>query len=170
MEVLPHRISTLLYAFSVEGEVLLLHRLREPNAGLWSPCGGKLMVDRGESPHACACREAEEEMGVCLASRDLWLTGMVSEQGYAGQVHWLMFLFEIRRPLTRLPAPNVEGEFAFFPVAALETLPVPTTDRERLWPWFWQHRGGFFAAGCRCHPDGSYEWTLEESRERSADY
>jgi len=33
----------------------------------------------------------------------------------------------------------------------------------RLWPWFWQHRGGFFAAHCHCNEDGRYEWTLEES-------
>jgi hypothetical protein len=42
-------------------------------------------------------------------------------------------------------------------------LNLPQTDREQIWPWFWRHRGGFFAAHCHCHPDGRNDWTLEES-------
>jgi 8-oxo-dGTP diphosphatase len=162
--VLPYRISTLLYCFNPRDEVLLLHRGQEPNRGLWSPCGGKLDTTTGESPHACACREAKEEIGMDLAAADLHLTGLVSEHGYAGQAHWLMFLFEIRRHLATLPPPHREGRFAFVPRAAVAGLPLPATDREQIWPLFWQHRGGFFAAHCHCHPDGRHTWTLEESR------
>ena len=61
---LPYKISTLLYCFSRRAEVLLLQRRRQPNRGLWSPCGGKLDMAAGESPHACACREAGEEIGL----------------------------------------------------------------------------------------------------------
>jgi 8-oxo-dGTP diphosphatase len=43
-------------------------------------------------------------------------------------------------------------------------LQMPQTDLEQIWPWFWQHRGGFFAAHCHCRSDGSNVWTLEESR------
>jgi 8-oxo-dGTP diphosphatase len=162
--MLPYTISTLLYCFNHAGDVLLLHRRREPNLGLWSPCGGKLKTALGESPHACACREAAEEVGVRFEPDQLHLTGIVSEHGYAGKAHWLMFLFEVLPRLRALPPPIREGEFAFVPRRALAGLPLPVTDREQIWPLFWRHRGGFFAAHCHCHSDGRYEWRLEETR------
>src|ERR1035437_3564522 len=103
---MPYKLATLLYCFNEQDDVLLLERAQEPNLGLWSPCGGKLHTDIGESPYACACREASEELGVALSPSDLHLTGLVSEHGYQGQSHWLMFLFEVKRRLTRLPAPH----------------------------------------------------------------
>jgi 8-oxo-dGTP diphosphatase len=160
---LPYRISTLLYCFNQQDEVLLLERAQEPNRGFWSPCGGKLKTGVGESPYACACREAEEEMGLNIEPTDLHLTGLVSEHGYEGQAHWLMFLFEVSPRLKRTPAHHREGRFRFFPRDALSGLCLPQTDRERLWPLFWQHRGGFFAVHCHCRPQGQLIWTLEES-------
>ena len=159
---LPYKIATLLYCFNEQDEVLLLERAQEPNRGLWSPCGGKLHTDIGESPYACACREAHEEIGVTLAPRDLHLTGLISEHGYQGQAHWLMFLFEVKPKLKSLPPPHREGRFQFFPAAQLAALALPQTDREQIWPLFWRQRGGFFAAHCHCHADGRYDWTLEE--------
>jgi len=161
---LPYRISTLLYCFNERDEVLLLERAQEPNLGQWSPCGGKLDTTSGESPYACACREAFEEIGMVIKPRDLHLTGIVSEYGYQGKAHWLMFLFEVKRKLEKVPPPIREGRFAFFPRNALRKLALPQTDRERIWPWFWRHRGGFFAAHCRSHPNGPNEWVLEESK------
>ncbi|HVY70550.1 MAG TPA: NUDIX domain-containing protein [Verrucomicrobiae bacterium] len=160
---LPYKIATLLYCFNARDEVLLLERHQEPNLGMWSPCGGKLKTDTGESPFACACREAREEMGIALGVDNLHLTGLVSEHGYAGQAHWLMFLFEVKRKLTALPPPMREGRFEFFPPSALSQLNLPQTDREQIWPLFWRHRGGFFAAHCHCHTDGRNDWTLEQS-------
>ena len=160
---LPYKIATLLYCFNASDEVLLLERAQEPNLGLWSPPGGKLQTDRGESPYACACREAAEELGLAIQPNDLHLTGLVSEHGYEGQAHWLMFLFEVRRRLTAVPPAHREGRFAFFGRDKLEALALPQTDRDQIWPLFWRHRGGFFAAHCQCHPDGRHEWTLEES-------
>lgn len=160
---LPYKIATLLYVFNARDEVLLLERAQEPNRGLWSPCGGKLHTDLGESPHACACREAGEEMGLHLHPADLHLTGIVSEHGYAGQAHWLMFLFEVKPRLATAPAPHREGRFEFFPRAALDSLRLPQTDREQIWPLFWRHRGGFFAAHCHCHDDGRFDWIVEQS-------
>ena len=158
-----YNISTLLYCFNQQEEVLLLERAQEPNLGLWSPCGGKLDTRAGESPYACACREAQEELGLRISAADLHLTGLVSEHGYQGHSHWLMFLFEVRRNLDSLPPPHREGRFQFFARNAIDTLKVPQTDRERIWPWFWEHRGGFFAAHCYCQADGSNIWSLEES-------
>ena len=160
---LPYKISTLLYCFNERDDALLLERAQEPNRGLWSPCGGKLKMPLGESPYVCACREAQEEMGLALAPADLHLTGLVSEDGYQGQSHWLMFLFEVRRRLQVCPPPMNEGRFAFFPRAEIAGLNIPQTDRETIWPLFWRHRGGFFAAHCHCIPDGRNEWTIEEA-------
>ncbi len=165
---LPHKIATLLYCFNECDDILLLERAQQPNLGLWSPCGGKLHTETGESPHACACREAAEEIGLALQPTDLHLTGMVAEQGYQDESHWLMFLFEVRPKLANLPPPHREGRFQFFPRAALAALALPQTDREQIWPLFWRHRGGFFAASCRCLPEGRNEWRLEESRELQA--
>ena len=162
--ILPYKIATLLYCFSEREEVLLLERAREPNRGFWSPCGGKLKMSTGESPYTCACSEAEEELGVKIHPADLHLTGIVSEHGYQGRTHWLMFLFEVTVKLKSLPPVHSEGIFRFFPRAALAGLKIPQTDREQIWPWFWQFRGGFFAAHCHCHPDGRNDWTLEETR------
>jgi len=160
---LPYKIATLLYCFNERDEVLLLERAQEPNRGLWSPPGGKLNQDDGESPFACAIREAHEETGIQLNPTNLHLTGLISEHGYAGQAHWLMFLFEVKTRFSEVPPAIREGRFAFLSRAALDALPLPQTDREQIWPLFWKHRGGFFAAHCHCHPNGSNEWVIEQS-------
>jgi 8-oxo-dGTP diphosphatase len=160
---LPYKIATLLYCFNEQDELLLMERAQEPNLGLWSPCGGKLHTQEGESPYACACREAKEELELEVKVSELHLTGIVSEHGYLGQSHWLMFLFEVKRRLTQLPRAHREGRFKFYAREALRGLPLPKTDLEQIWPWFWQHRGGFFAAHCVCGVNGQNVWELEES-------
>jgi 8-oxo-dGTP diphosphatase len=164
VSVLPYRIATLLYCFNERDEVLLMERAQEPNLGLWSPCGGKLHTEEGESPYACACREAEEELGMRITSKELHLTGIVSEHGCQGQSHWLMFLFEVKTKLKELPPAHREGRFEFFSRDALPGLKVPQTDFEQIWPWFWEYRGGFFAAHCHCGPNDRNKWILEESQ------
>lgn len=158
---LPHKIATLLYVFDDADRVLLLERSKEPNRGLWSPPGGKLETGIGESPWACACREAREEIGLHLYPKDLHLAGIVSEHGYAGTAHWLMFLFEVRPRLNQPPPPIDEGRFGFFTRQQLAGLSLPDTDRDQIWPLVWQHRGRFFAAHCHIGTDGSQHWTLE---------
>jgi len=159
---LPYKVATLLYCFDENDRVLLMERAREPNAGLWSPPGGKVEIDEGESPFAAACREAEEELAVSLRTSDLHLTGLISEHGYQGAAHWLMFLFEARPKLKQLPEAHAEGPFQFFGRHELERLPMPQSDREKIWPLFWQYRHGFFAAHCRYTPEGNL-WTVEEA-------
>jgi 8-oxo-dGTP diphosphatase len=160
---LPYKVSSLLYAFDPADRILLLHRRREPNRDCWSPPGGKLLTDHGESPYACAAREAQEELGLPLRAGDLHLTGIVSEHGYLGTAHWLMFLFEIKPRLAQLPPAIAEGQFGFFARGEMDSLHLPRTDRETLWPLFWRFRRGFFAAHFDCYPDGRVEWSLEES-------
>jgi len=165
--ILPYKIATLLYCFNERDEVLLMERAREPNRGLWSPCGGKLLTDIGESPYTCACREAAEELGLRISPADLHLLGIVSETGYEGQAHWLMFLFEIKVRLPETPPAHAEGHFAFFKRSQLDTLKMPRTDVEQLWPLIWKHRNGFFAAHCLSDAAGHDQWLLEESRPAS---
>lgn len=164
----PFKVSTLIYVFDPRDRVLLMERAQEPNLGCWSPPGGKLRMNLGESPYACACREAHEEIGMNLHPADLHLTGIVSEEGYSDGAHWLMFLFEACTRLDVLPPPMREGRFQFHAREDLHRLALPTTDRESIWPLFWAHRGGFFAAHCRCDPKSGDTWTLEESRPASA--
>ncbi|MBM3846006.1 MAG: NUDIX domain-containing protein [Verrucomicrobia bacterium] len=161
---LPHKVSTLLYVFDEADRVLLMERAQEPNLGLWSPCGGKLNTGAGESPHDCARREALEEMGLRLEAGDLHLTGIISEAGYQGSSHWLMFLFEVLPRQNKLPPTHREGRFQFFSRQELEGLPMPPTDRDFIWPTFFRHRGGFFVAHCTCLTNGSHDWRLEEGR------
>ena len=161
---LPYKVATLLYCFNAQDEALLIHRAKEPNRGNWSPPGGKLHTDEGESPYACACREAHEELGIVLSPDDLHLAGLVSEAGYEGNAHWLMFLFEVKPRLTAVPTAIDEGAFAFFSREAMNGAAMPRTDRETIWPLFWKHRGGFFAAHCRCNRNGRDHWLIEETR------
>src|SRR5882672_10736691 len=79
---LPYKVATLLYCFNERDDVLLMERAQKPNLGLWSPCGGKLHTEVGESPYECACREASEEMGWKITIPELHLTGIITERGY----------------------------------------------------------------------------------------
>jgi 8-oxo-dGTP diphosphatase len=162
---LPYKIATLLYCFDRADRVLLMERTRPPNQGLWSPCGGKLDRDQGESPYACACREAAEEIGLRITPADLHLFGIVSEAGYLGEAHWLMFLFEVKPRLQELPPPHAEGRFGFFTRAELAELKMPVTDVEQIWPLVWKYRNGFFAAHCRTVQGEANQWRIEEAHE-----
>lgn len=159
---LPYKIAVLCYLFDEEGRVLMLHRRKPPNRDLYSPVGGKLEQAIGESPTACAIREIEEEVGLTVTEADLHLTGMVSESGYENQTHWLMFLYEVTRPVKVERMTFDEGTLEWFTVEQLEALPLPESDRKVLWPQFWAHRKRFFAGHIAC--EGSQiEWRLEQS-------
>ena len=77
---IPYKIAVLVYVFNDTGKLLLLHRRRPPNRDLYSPIGGKLEQAIGESPHACALREIEEEIDVKLSLDEIRLLGIVSER------------------------------------------------------------------------------------------
>jgi 8-oxo-dGTP diphosphatase len=159
---LSHKISTLIYAFNEQDELLMLHRQRPPNLGLWSPFGGKLHQDEGESPHQCAARETYEEIGLQFKPQDFHLTGIVAERAYEGNHHWLMFMFELKVRLIKLPPAHEEGPFEFIPLSKVAERPIPKTDLDVLWPLFLKHRGKFFATSIVCHSDGSLSWELDE--------
>jgi hypothetical protein len=77
-----------------------------------------------------------------------------------------MFLFEVRPRLAVVPPPHAEGTFQFFPRASLNSLKIPDSDRECLWPWFWQN-GSWKSPGGRsdCHHS---DLTPPRSTRRSA--
>jgi 8-oxo-dGTP diphosphatase len=163
---LPFKISVLVFLHDEAGRLLLLQRTKAPNIGCWSPPGGKLEMATGESPFECAVRETMEETDVAITSDDLHLFGMVSEKGYEGQSHWLMFLFDCRRPLHGLPPTIDEGRFAFFSREELATTQVPETDRTLIWPVWDEHRRGFIAYRAECDPGAPLRMTVEETQAR----
>lgn len=161
---LPYRIAALCFLFDEQGRTLLLHRAKPPNLDLYSPIGGKLEQATGESPTMCAKREIQEEAGLDIALEDLHLTGVVSERAFEGKGHWLMFLFEVTRPVSLAPEAMVfdEGRLEWHDPSTIDQLPLPDSDREVIWPLFWQHRGGFFAAHLDCGGE-TLDWRLEQS-------
>ena len=164
---LPYKIAVLCYLFDEQGRVLLLHRVKPPNQDLYSPIGGKLEQDIGESPTACAQREIKEEAGLDIPLEDLHLTGIVSETAYLGQTHWLMFLYEVKTPVTIPEDVRTfdEGTLEWHDADAIDALPIPQTDRGVIWPLFWQNRGGFFAVHIDCEADPP-RWRLEQPTPR----
>lgn len=160
---LPYKIAVLCYLFDEQGRVLLLHRIKPPNRDLYSPIGGKLEQGLGESPTACAQREIKEEAGLDIPLDELHLAGIVSETAYLGETHWLMFLYEVTRPVTIEPSAMQfdEGRLEWHEPSEINALPIPETDRGVIWPLFWEHRGNFFAAHIDCSQK-PMRWRLEQ--------
>jgi len=158
---LPFKISALVFVHDEAGDQLLIQRRKAPNRGCWSPIGGKLEMSAGESPYECARRETEEEIGLRVGDRDLHCFGYISEKSYEGAGHWLMFLFDCKKPLTRLPPTIDEGPFKFFKRAEVDGLPIPETDRTLLWPYYDRYKGGFVGLRADCDPAGQLSITEE---------
>ncbi len=165
---IPYRIAVLCYLFDARGRVLLLHRRKPPNRDLYSPVGGKLETEIGESPTTCAVREIQEETGLIVTAHDLHLTGIVSEQAYLGVMHWLMFLYEVRRPVEVELTTFDEGKLEWHDPAAIANLDIPETDRHIIWPLFWKYRGRFFMAHIDCAGD-SLSWRIEQPHDHVQD-
>jgi 8-oxo-dGTP diphosphatase len=185
---IPYKIAVLAYIFNAEGKLLLLHRKKPPNQDLYSPVGGKLEQQIGESPYACARREIAEEVGVTLTLSDIRLLGIVSERAYAWNAkttpssvathgepavpdaaHWLMFCFEVTQPLS-FPARQIEeGRLEWVEVAKVAGLSIPKTDREIIWPLVQRHSrilrgenaGAFFSVHIDCTDADNFVVTRE---------
>lgn len=161
---LPYQIAVLCYLYDERGRLLLLHRVRPPNKDLYSPIGGKLHMAEGESPMSCAIREVREEVELELTPADLHLTGIVTETGYQDQTHWLMFLYEVTRPVEVGRVRRMEfgeGRLEWHSFEQIErALPIPETDRRVIYPLLRRFHGRFFHAHIDCR-GGGCEWRLE---------
>lgn len=172
----PYKIAVLVYVFNGAGQVLLLRRAKAPNQGLYSPIGGKLEQAIGESPYACALRETQEEIDVALTLEDIRLVGIVSERAFQGggaahQAHWLMFCFEVCKPLNFPARAMNEGMLEWVDAAQVERLPIPKTDREIIWPLVAKHswglnpgrhrQEGFFSVHIDCTDETCFRVTME---------
>jgi 8-oxo-dGTP diphosphatase len=172
MDHLPYKIAVLCYLYDRAGRILLLHRRKNPNAGMYSPIGGKLETTRGEGPHECALREIEEEAGITLGDEEIRLSGIVSERAYEGQTHWLIFLFEVTRAIEpgEIAAYQIEeGRLEWVAAEAVESMPIPDTDRRIMWPNVQAHRGGFFMVHIDCSSEPMTWRVVESTREVGAD-
>ena len=120
-------LATLCYA-QRDGRVLLLHRSKEPNLGLWVAPGGKLEYD--ESPDECALRELEEETGLIATSARL--RGVITEVSPRDDYQWLIFIFVTRdfvgnmADCEQMDCP--EGKLAWVAVDEVVGYPIPEAD------------------------------------------
>lgn len=160
--VLSHKIAVLVFVENTAGEHLLLLRAKPPNLGVWSPIGGKLETEIGESPFECAARETHEETGLAVTTADLHLFAMIAEQAYEGESHWLLFLFRCRKHIPALPPDIAEGKFGFFSRDAIRRLAIPETDRNALWPIYDEYRDRFVALRANCTPGQPVRIEIEE--------
>jgi len=158
---LPYTIAALCYLFDSDGRILLLHRSKPPNQGLYSPIGGKLDQAIGESPADCAIREIHEETGLRVDCSQLHLTGIVSESCFDDQMHWLMFLYEVTESVHVDPIQFAEGQLGWHPEQQIDDLNIPDTDRQVIWPLFRRYRGRFFTAHIDCS-GGQLKWQLQQ--------
>lgn len=182
---MPYRIACLCDLRDQHGRILLLHRAKAPNKGMFSPIGGKLDIVTGESPAQCARREILEEAGIDIPISRLHLIGLVSETAYEGRGHWLMFVYRVLGPVTVEARDMNEGRLDWHTPEEVDLLPVPDSDREVLWPLIKRadrdgsigvhppaqspHRAspsrpGFFAVHIDCagEPQRPMSWAIEE--------
>ncbi len=120
-------LATLCYAVR-DGRVLLLHRTKEPNLGLWIAPGGK--IEHDESPQECALRELWEETG--LRAQSVQLRGIITEVSPRDDYQWLIFIFVTHQADGTVaedgPADSPEGTLAWVPFTDVRTLPIPEAD------------------------------------------
>lgn len=109
-----------------DGRILLIQRLREPEALHWGLPGGK--VDWLEPVEQAVKREILEELGIHLGALELLC--VVDQIDPNTPEHWLapVYLAEQFDGTPRLVEPEKHAAFAWF---ALDALPAPLTAATR---------------------------------------
>ncbi len=173
----PYKIACLCELRDHAGRYLFIHRNKHPNKDLFSPIGGKLETALGESPARCAQREIAEEAGLDIPMNRLHLAGIISERGFGSATadsgtsddagtNWLMFWYRALGPVdpNDMPSHEIdEGRLVWVPREEIDSLALPKTDREVIWPTVLAHEGGgFFTLHIDCTGD-TVTWQLEES-------
>lgn len=142
---LPYKIACLCDLRDRENRVLLLRRVKAPNAGMLSPIGGKLDMHVGESPTANAVREIHEEAGIEVPMARLALAGMISETAFEGRSHWLIFYYRVLGAVEVRAQDTREGRLEWFKPEEIEGLNLPESDRRIIWPLVRTHSAGYEA-------------------------
>jgi ADP-ribose pyrophosphatase YjhB (NUDIX family) len=119
----PFIIATLIYA-QRGPQVLMLHRRKEPNLGLWIAPGGKL--EPGESPRQCAIRELHEETGLHAIQPEL--RAVVTEISPDPDWQWLMFIYRTQVQAGPVQSDKREGTLQWFHRDQVMQLPIPQAD------------------------------------------
>jgi ADP-ribose pyrophosphatase YjhB (NUDIX family) len=112
-------------AIVVEGRILLVQRLTEPEARCWGLPGGK--IDLYETAPAAAAREVQEELGIAIAPTDLLC--VVDQIDRAAATHWVapVYLVTSYAGEPRLCEAAKHGGLGWFALDALpEALTTPT--------------------------------------------
>lgn len=167
---LPYKLACLCDLRDAEGRILLLRRKKSPNKGLCSPIGGKLEMATGESPAQCAQREISEEAGLDIPIDRLHLMGLISEAGFEGKGHWLLFYYRVLGAVDLEEHEMDEGWLEWHRPEDVEKLDLPETDRKVIWPLVRKHEvsdpsldPGFFAVHIDC-TGPELAWSVEEEK------
>lgn len=109
-------------AIVADGRILLMRRLREPEAGHWGLAGGK--IDLFETAEQAMRREVAEELGIVVDEADLLC--FVDQIDRDRGTHWVAPVFVVRsfRGEPRNCEPEKHEGPAWF---ALDALPAPLT-------------------------------------------
>ncbi|RAK56465.1 NUDIX hydrolase [Phenylobacterium deserti] len=109
-----------------DGQILLLQRVRPPEAGCWGLPGGK--VDLFETVAQAVIREVREELGIGIDARDLLC--VVDQIDRAGGEHWIAPVYLVREfdGQPAIQEPEKHSGLAWF---ALDDLPTPLTESTR---------------------------------------
>ena len=103
-----------------QGRLLLVKRVKNPEADHWGVPGGKL--DWGEAAHVCAERETNEELGITVkTSKVLAVTDMVADDYHWVAITYAVESFEGQPVIQEAHAIHEWGWFA------LDALPSPMT-------------------------------------------
>jgi 8-oxo-dGTP diphosphatase len=100
-----------------QGRILLILRLKEPEAGCWGLPGGK--IDFGETARETARREIAEELGVEIDVMSLACVTETIDQGDGR--HWVAPVFEARiiSGTPRILEPHKLGGWGWYSLDAL---------------------------------------------------
>ncbi len=137
-----------------------MKRRNNPNKGLLSPPGGKLHTDKAESPYACAVREASEECNLVSDTRDWTLRGIVTERDYPNIGNIMLFVFEYKKSVEKLPEESLEGVFYFVHPKDVLRSNIPETDKLYLWKFVLKNNDSMFSVHIDCtkeHIEGVVE-------------
>ncbi|GAN85720.1 NUDIX domain-containing protein [Komagataeibacter intermedius] len=108
------------------GRILLLRRLKQPEAGCWGLPGGK--VDPYETTAHAAEREIREELGIIIQARDLLC--LVEQMDARAGYHWLspVYLVTSWQGMPTLMEPDKHEGPCWY---ALDGLPADLTEPTR---------------------------------------